>query len=153
MGTLSLLLEWQPFNMTPPGAFNNPQTDETFRNPPPYAEPAHFTFYPGMDARAPNNTRAGVWEINGKEFLAAAPVFPIANTEIVTVPERPVDKGTWMALTQGKYQYAGNNPVAIYPGGYPDRGVYNQPRNITSAHAVAGAAPSAGIYTGFYDEY
>lgn len=139
MGTLSNLIEFQPFSMVPPGALGNPQTIEIFRASQPYAEPAHFTFYPPMGPF----TAAGVSEVTGTEFIQGRVFYPVANAQIVSVPERPVDQGTFQAITaNSKLQYT-----------QPVRGVYNQPRQATVVNttSVAGQAPTQGIYTGYGD--
>lgn len=56
------------------------------------------------------------------------------NVQVVTVPDRPVDQGTFNALAQMR------------------TGVYLQPLAIGTAHQVSGSAPTTGIYTGYYDE-
>lgn len=142
MGTLDLLKEYRPFSMVPPGALpaNSPMTQEDFRPAFSYNEspqPVHLAFYPPFGPFA----KAGIYERNNFEFLAGFTPFPKANTQIVTVPERPVDFGTYEAVK------ARGGTALDY--NQPPRGTSLQPRVITNMHAVAGSAPNQGIYTGF----
>lgn len=138
MGTMSNLIEFQPFSMIPP-TYYNPQTQQGFRQANTYAEPKHLTFYPPFGPF----TAAGVSEITRTEFLAGYNPMPRANAEIVSVPERPVDQGTYQAITQNKMQY-----------NQPNRGVYLQPRTATVVNttSVAGQAPNTGVYTGYGED-
>ena len=86
-------------------------------------------------------TVGGIYEVTGAEFLAVNQKPVINNNQIVSVPERPVDKGTWQAIV------AGNQIKNINYNG-PQSGVYLQPRNIGTSHVIYGAAPTSGVYTG-----
>lgn len=136
MGTLSNLIEYQPFNMTPPGALPNPLTQQEFRVADTYANPLHFYSYPPFGPF----TSAGIYEVNGLEFIQQKWRWPQAGTMLVTVPERPVDQGTVNALPQ-------RNTYQDY--NQPSRGTYLQPRQTTNSVSVAGNAPNQGVYTGF----
>lgn len=134
MGTLSNLIEFVPVNNTPPGALNNPQTHEIFRPARQYAEPSNFTFYPPFGPF----TVGGVHEISGRQFLAGYWQYQSNNNQIVSVPERPVDMGTFQAIVKSNLAYT-----------QPTSGIYLQGRTRTNGHVVAGEAPNQGIYTGF----
>lgn len=143
MGTMSNLIEFQPFDMIPP-TYVNDQTRQVFKQANVYAEPAHLTFFP----KPGPYTEAGISEITGTEFLAAYNRMPIANDQIVTVPDRPVDEGTYRAIVARGQPINGQ---ATYV--QPNRGVYLQPlqQAVVNTNSVAGSAPTQGIYTGFGD--
>lgn len=101
----------------------------------PYAEPAHFGY-----ANPGSFIKAGIYEVTGQEFIQQRPAWMWANDQIVSVPERPVDKGTFRAVVAGSA--SGLHYVQ------PDSGVYLQPNVIGSSIPVAGTAPTQGIYTG-----
>lgn len=143
MGTMSNLIEFQPFDMVPP-TYVNPQTKQNFLPSVPFAEPAHLTFFP-----APGPfTVAGISEVTHTGFLAGFNPFPVANEQIVSVPERPVDQGTFRAIT-ARSQPASGQPTYAQPS----RGIYNQPAQaiVVNKTSVAGSAPVTGVYTGFGD--
>lgn len=137
MGTLSLLLEFTPFSGPLRNDLNNPQTVEIFKPAVSYPEPEHFTFFP----KPGPFTVAGISEVFGLEFLASKQKPVIANTQIVSVPERPVDKGTFDALI------AGNNAKQVNYNG-PQSGVYLQNRSVGTSKVTIGQAPTQGIYSG-----
>lgn len=142
MGTLDILKEYRPFSMVPPGALpeNSPMTQQDMRPAFPYNEspnPTHLAFYPPFGPFA----KAGIYEVNGFEFLAGFQPYHRSNTQVVTAPERPVDFGTYEAVA------ARGGTALDY--NQPPRGTSLQPRVITNSHAVAGNAPNQGIYTGF----
>lgn len=56
------------------------------------------------------------------------------NAQVVTVPDRPVDAGTFNRIAQNR------------------SGVYLQPLAIGNAHQISGSAPTTGIYTGYYED-
>jgi hypothetical protein len=142
MGTMSNLIEFQPFNMAPVGNFDNPMTGEIFRSSIPYAEPSHFAFYPAFGPFAV----AGISEVTGTAFLARLQRIFTNNDQIVSVPERPVDMGTFQAIINRNQSTAGQSNYI-----QPNSGVYLQPRQATVVNtvSVAGIAPTIGVYTGY----
>ena len=131
MGQLDILKSFLPENITPQGATGNPL--EYYEQRP--VSPG----YPSPEILAGNYwqmgpfTPAGIYEVNGVEFLQDKWHWPSANTQMVTAPDRPVDKGTYDAI-----------------GGTMKTGIYLQYNQIGTTKQVAGSAPTTGVYTGFY---
>lgn len=131
MGQMDMLKSFQPVNITPQGATGNPLEYYVQRAVSPgYASPEITA---GNDWKMGPFTSAGVYEVNGTEFLQDRWHWPFANTQIVSVPERPVDKGTFDAV-----------------GGTMKTGIYLQGNVIGTTKQFAGSAPTTGVYTGFY---
>lgn len=133
MGQLDILKGFEPVNITPQGATGNPLSFYEQRPVKPgYASPEETA---GNDWKMGPFSPAGVYEVNGQEFLQARLNWAsvMSNAQIVSVPERPVDKGTFVGF-----------------GGTMKNGVYNQPLQTGTTKQVAGSAPTTGIYTGFY---
>jgi hypothetical protein len=131
---LSNWLGYSPFSGPLHGDLQDPQTGEVFKQARSYAEPTNFTFFPQPGPF----TVGGISEVFLQEFLAL-PQKPVqANTQVVSVPERPVDQGTWLALV-------GKNQTYLTP----ERGVYLQSKQQQAGSLVFyGQAPNQGIYTG-----
>jgi len=124
-----MLKSFQPENIQPAASINNQLSDYEFRAiTPAYSSPQHFS----MGAVRGPWTPAGIYEVNGREFLQDRWHWPSANTQIVTAPQQPVDKGTFDALLQNGH------------------GVYNQGPIVGIVHQYSGSAPTTGIYTGYY---
>lgn len=135
MGTLSNLIEYQPFSMLPPGALPNAYTEVTFRpTTMPYAQPTHGQ-YGGIPGPF---TVGGVYEINGKEFLAGFQPYWESNVNFTTVPQAPISRGTDVPQERSHLLYS-----------QPNDGVYLQNLYTKSGKAFAGQAPNQGVYTGF----
>lgn len=137
MGQLDALKVYQPVNNTPYGAVNNPLTNYEARQSRVYMSPAEAY---GNAWKMGPFTPAGISETAQAEFLQDRWHWPTSNVQIVTVPERPVDQGTFNS-------FIGN-------GGYS--GVYLQNNVIGTSKQVAGQAPTQGVYTGlgnFNTEY
>lgn len=130
MGQLDILKSFKPENNTPLDAVNNPLSNYEQRQSHVYMSPAEAY---GNDWRMGPFTPAGVSEVTHSEFLQDKWHWPSSNVQIVTVPERPVDEGTFNS-------YIGNK-------GYS--GVYLQSNVTGTSKQVAGQAPTSGIYTGF----
>lgn len=128
---------YSPVTISPGGDFRDIQTYVEYkpignmgRGGYPVAE--HYTMLPPPGLR----TIAGVWEINNHEFIQSRDPWKIANNQIVTVPERPVDKGTFKQYQANNSQWVTRSGVAL------------QPINTISNIPAYGSAPTAGIYTG-----
>lgn len=128
MGQLDIINGYEPQNITPQGAYSNPLSYYQFIPATTYANPEHFG-YAGVPGPF---TVAGLSEVTGTEFLQPLKQWPLANTQIVSVPARPVDKGTYDAYLQNS------------------TGVYLQNAQTGIVHQYSGAAPTTGIYTGYY---
>lgn len=128
MGQLDYIKSFEPINNTPVGATGNPL--EYYKQMPTvtWSTPSHFSMSPVNGPFTP----AGVYEVTGAKFLQDKMYWGAANTQIVSAPERPVDKGTYDALLQNS------------------TGVYLQSQWVGVAHQYAGKAPTTGIYTGYY---
>lgn len=135
MGQLDFIKSYDPVNITPQGATGNPLSYYEQRPVKPgYASPEEIA---GNYWQMGPYTPAGIYEVNGQEFLQARLDWSsvMANAQIVSVPERPVDKGTFDAY-----------------GGTQKTGIYLQSNVVGTTKQVAGSAPSTGIYTGFYGD-
>lgn len=129
MGTLDINKSYTPINLTPQGAVNNSLSIYEQRPVVPgYPSPQHFSM---GGIRGPWSP-AGIYEVNGAEFLQDRWHWPAANAQIVTAPQQPVDKGTFDALRQNA------------------TGVYLQGPVVGIVHQYSGSAPTTGIYTGYY---
>lgn len=137
MGQLDALKPYQPENITPVGAVRNDLSDYEQRMSRVYMTPAEAY---GNAWKMGPFTPAGISETEQREFLQDRWHWPATNVQIVTVPERPVDEGTFNA-------FIGNS-------GYS--GVYLQGNVTGTTKQVAGQAPTTGVYTGlgnFNTEY
>lgn len=137
MNTTGMDFHPTPNNIQPPGVYDNSQTFQIFRPSIPYAEPQHFTdFQFGPFALAE-------WDsVEGMQYIVPRQRFADANTQIVSVPEQPVDKGTFNALkAQGQ---------SI--GGVGGSGIALQNAATYPGTVFAGQAPYSGVYTGIGGE-
>lgn len=133
MGQLDMIKGFEPVNITPQGATGNPlEYYNQMPVKPGWANPEQVA---GNYWQMGPFTPAGVYEVNGQEFLQARLNWAsvMSNAQIVSVPERPVDKGTFDAI-----------------GGTQRSGIYNQNYQIGTTKQTAGSAPTTGIYTGYY---
>jgi hypothetical protein len=130
MGQLDMLKGFKPENITPQGAFSNPLGLYQWRTADIYPNPENFSMagIPGPF------TPAGVSEVTRSEFLQDKWHWPRANGQMVTVPERPIDQGTYNAIL----------------GNAGQSGVYLQNNVIGSSKSTSGSAPTTGIYTGYF---
>lgn len=142
MGQLDMLKSWEPeketTNLAGQQDLGNPLLHQEYR---PidhgYASPQRFAgnrWLMGPFAPAHVDVTPGPTFMH--EFLQDRDQWQNrrCNTQIVTVPDRPVDRGTFNSIAQNR------------------SGVYNQPLAIGSAHVVSGSAPTTGIYTGYYED-
>lgn len=147
MGTLSNLLEFEPFDMVPPGVVNNPQTFVEFRAAKPYASPEHFTFFaPKGPWSVGNYDTFSIYGGRNGQYLAGLQDYFDSNAQIVTVPDRPVDQGTYLALLQKPQPANGGQPNYATP----PRGTALQPRLALDGTVTSGSAPTQGVYTGYH---
>lgn len=128
MGQLDMLKSYEPVNLTPIGAVHNKLSNYQQMPALTWANPTNFG-YAGVSGPF---TPAGVYEVSGVEFLQDRWHWPSANTQIVTAPQQPVDKGTFDALRQNA------------------TGVYLQGPVVGIVHQYSGSAPTTGVYTGYY---
>jgi hypothetical protein len=138
MGQLDFIKFWRPEQTStlPEATVHNPLTNYEQRPSNTYASPQHLM---GNEWQMGPFTPAGVWEVNGLEFLQGRFIWPSSNTQIVTVPDRPIDQGTYEEI------------LAMSKPSRPSiSAVYLQPRAIGTDKSVSGSAPTTGIYTGYY---
>lgn len=125
---------YAPFSGPLHGDLQNPQTVQVQKPARTYAEPTALTFFPNPGPF----TVGGISEVFLQEFLASPQKPVIANTQVVSVPERPVDRGTWEALVASNQTYL-----------TPQSGIYLQGKQQQAGSLVFyGQAPNQGIYTG-----
>jgi hypothetical protein len=129
MGQLDMIKGFEPINITPNAALGNPLSNYEQRSSLTYASPERFS----MAGLPGPFTPAGISETAMAEFLQDRWNWPSANTQFVTVPERPIDAGTYNALK----------------GNAGKSGVYLQGMVTGTVHQYAGSAPTTGIYTGY----
>lgn len=130
MGTLDILKSYQPENITPQGAYSNPLSEWEYRTARTYNNPKEI-----LSAAIPGPfTPAGISETKLAEFLQDRWHWPSANAQIVTIPDRPVDAGTYNAVL----------------GNIGQSGIYLQNNVIGTTKQTSGSAPVTGIYTGYY---
>lgn len=133
MNTTGLDFHPTPNLIQPPGVFNNPQTVQGFRPSIPYAEPQHFTEYPA------GSFALAEWDsVEGMQYIVSRQRFSGSNTQIVSVPEQPVDKGTYEAL-----QAQGPSVGSMRGSGVALQNVATNPGTV-----FFGQAPYSGVYTG-----
>lgn len=133
MGQLDYIKSYDPVNLTPQGATGNPLEFYVQQPSLTWATPEQIA---GNYWQMGPWTPAGIYEVNGAEFLQQRLNWAsiMSNSQIVTVPDQPVDAGTYEAY-----------------GGTMKTGVYNQPLFfLGTTKQVAGSAPTTGVYTGFY---
>lgn len=130
MAAMSQLNGFEPHNITSHLALNGPQNTTIHytmrvRNPEYPSPQSWYERPPGSFAQAALSTTHIL-------YLQDKWSWPLANAQIVTVPGRPIDKGTYSQF------------VALGRGS----GVYLQEHPINNTLAVASQAPTKGVYTG-----
>lgn len=144
MGQLDMLKSWEPEQQNNQNLYGqqdlaNPLLHYEYRPimQPGYASPQRFEGNRWlMGPFAPANVDVTPGPSFMHEFLQDRLNWADfrTNAQIVTVPDRPVDQGTYNRIAQNR------------------SGVYLQPLAVGTSHQISGSAPTTGIYTGYYED-